>query len=245
MKQVIFFMTIFLSFNILASQDNQLFPYTSDGCSMAPDNEFIGGHDWLECCVEHDKHYWIGGTSTEKDIADSNFKQCLTKTGMSSVESEIYYLAVQYGGSPHLGATWKWGYGWKNDRGYSALTKKEIKEEEQYSELFDLPIRVVTPHSFFKVFGDFGTKNYCKEDMINRLGKITGIKNTKYFYVVRIDDQGGSDAFQVFTPQCKGGYFYVVFKQTLAPDRCVLNNYYSMPDQVESITAYGQCESFL
>lgn len=229
--------------------ENELLPFTSDGCSLAPDNDLVFGNgDWTKCCEDHDTKYWLGGTRDQKEKADKEFKQCLKNEGMNTAEVEVYYEAVVYGGSAFLPTTWKWGYGWKNSRGYEPLSKEDLEQAKPYLDLLKLPMKIATPSPllwFEKLFGSLTTKNFCKEDIINRIKKLTGIKDNKSFRIIRTDAPKGREGYQVFSTQCKGGYFYVEFLPSMAPDRCLLNNYYQMKDQIEKIEAIGECEESL
>ena len=221
------------------SGGNTLLPFTTDGCSSSPDNEWIGNKSWLDCCVDHDKAYWLGGTAAEKETADSGLKKCLLRAGMGEAMAEVYYRSVQVGGTAHLPTTWKWGYGWKNSRGYDPVTDVERKEAAKYARLLELPKKIVTP--IYKVTDALTTKNHCREDMIRRIAARAGLKSTDALHIVRVDAPGGTDAWQVFSPECPGGYFYAEFKPSLGADRCLLGSYPSMPDQLHKLEAYGDC----
>ncbi len=56
---------IFSSVGLTSSQSRaemKLRPFTSDGCSLAPDGTLSDVEKWRPCCVAHDKIYWLGGT---------------------------------------------------------------------------------------------------------------------------------------------------------------------------------------
>lgn len=245
MKFLFIFSFLFIANNCFAKEANILHPFTSDGCSVAPDNEYIGNNDWLGCCVEHDKKYWLGGTRQEKELADSEFKQCLVTNGMSAFESNIYYFAVQFGGSPFLSTNWKWGYGWSKNRLYLPLSIDDKNKAKKYDKLFQLPIKIVTPVVFPKFLDKIFSTNFCKVELLTKLKMILNFKSSTELFIVKTEAEGGRDAFQVFSPQCQAGYFYFEFKPTLASDRCILNNYQSLPEQIDIFEAYGDCEKFL
>lgn len=222
-----------------AAEENTLLPFTSDGCSMAPDRGWLTHRDWVQCCVNHDKAYWLGGTAPEKKNADIVFKQCLLSVGMKEVEAEVFYRAVERGGSPDLPTTWRWGYGWKTSRGYAPISEKEREQAKQYAKLLDLPIQVVIPDS--KIREVLPLKNYCREDVLRRVAKRTGIKDPQALIMAAVETEFGRDAFQVFSPECKGGYFLVTFKKVIGGGRCHNDDYYNLPDQVEAMKAFGDC----
>lgn len=95
-------------------------PFSSDGCSMAPD------FDFHHCCVAHDYLYWQGGTEQARLAADRQFRRCIgeKKPGLS----HLYYAAVRVGGPPHLPTPFRWGFGWTSTRTYHPLQPEEINQ---------------------------------------------------------------------------------------------------------------------
>ncbi|MEJ2545710.1 MAG: hypothetical protein P8Y99_16725 [Calditrichaceae bacterium] len=81
--------------------------------------------DWCECCLEHDKAYWRGGTEKERAKADSLFKECILARTQNESLAEMMYLGVRLGGSPYFPTWYRWGYGWNYRRGYAPLTSEE------------------------------------------------------------------------------------------------------------------------
>ena len=67
---------------------------------------------WRDCCVEHDKEYWMGGTWWERRKADEQLRQCVSRQGYPTM-GWLMYLGVRVGGSPFFPFSWRWGYGWK------------------------------------------------------------------------------------------------------------------------------------
>ena len=112
-------------FNVVNAGD--LKPFTSDGCSAFPDGTFKNKKLWLECCVEHDKAYWKGGTYQERKNADKALKRCVAEVGHSKI-ALLMFAGVRVGGTPYLPTKFRWGYGWPYLRGYKALTAEEKKE---------------------------------------------------------------------------------------------------------------------
>ena len=107
------------------SSSRALKPFTSDGCSLFPDHSTTNNEDWCECCVEHDKFYWQGGTEEERAQADSIFKACILAKTQDSALAEMMYVGVRLGGSPYFPTWYRWGYGWNYSRGYAPLTTEE------------------------------------------------------------------------------------------------------------------------
>jgi hypothetical protein len=99
--------------------------FTTDGCSLFPDS----GSDacWADCCVDHDRAYWRGGTAEERRQADARLRECVKRVGKPTLAS-LMYRGVRLGGMP-LWPTWfRWGYGWGYGRGYEPLTPDEQQQ---------------------------------------------------------------------------------------------------------------------
>lgn len=119
-------------------------PFSSDGCSLSPNSFFKV--NFVECCVEHDIAYWIGGTSEQKIAADSAFKACMNDKINSSYigaayhsVASTYYWGVRLGGDARMPNSFRWGYGWNYLRGYSPLSKEELQQAENlYGKNLDL-----------------------------------------------------------------------------------------------------------
>ena len=111
------------------SNDVELSPFASDGCSLFPDSSLITKDDWCECCFQHDLAYWKGGTEEEREHADRKLKQCVFEKTQDESLAKVMYEGVRFGGSPYFYNWYRWGYGWSylgNHRGkYDALTEDE------------------------------------------------------------------------------------------------------------------------
>lgn len=102
-------------------------PFASDGCSSFPDGTINQKNLWLNCCTEHDKAYWAGGTRKDRKKADAELKQCVKNVGEPEI-AQLMLAGVRVGGTPYLPTTFRWGYGWPYPRGYKALTAEEKAE---------------------------------------------------------------------------------------------------------------------
>lgn len=80
--------------------------FTSDGCSYWPDDE------WIDCCVEHDAIYWMGGTREERKQADMTLLKCVGQTRHPIIGKMMYY-GVRLGGVCWLPTPFRWGFGWR------------------------------------------------------------------------------------------------------------------------------------
>jgi hypothetical protein len=102
----------------------RLNPFTSDGCSKWMDGSILDPHQWRDCCFQHDISYWMGGTKKEKEAADSQLAKCVGETGAKTM-GLIMEIGVAIGGGPGYHTSYRWGYGWTDNRGYRPLTEKE------------------------------------------------------------------------------------------------------------------------
>ncbi len=115
----------------------ELSPFSSDGCSLFPDSSLINADDWCSCCFEHDMAYWRGGTADEREAADAELRRCVAEKTQSEPLANLMYEGVRFGGSPYFYNWYRWGYGWRFDRKYQALTPVETDLAERLlSEYF-------------------------------------------------------------------------------------------------------------
>jgi len=128
---------LFLCISISAcSNDSELSPFSSDGCSLFPDSSVITKKDWCVCCFQHDLAYWQGGTEQQRENADTELKQCvLEKTGDETL-AKVMYDGVRFGGSPYFYNWYRWGYGWPYERKYQALTDNELEQVKRLTEQY-------------------------------------------------------------------------------------------------------------
>ena len=104
-----------------------LTPFRSDGCSAFPDGTIGQRALWLDCCIEHDRTYWAGGTFADRKAADKALKACVLAAGEPRI-AQIMLAGVRVGGSPYFPTKFRWGYGWPYLRGYKALTDTEKRQ---------------------------------------------------------------------------------------------------------------------
>lgn len=120
--------TIAISISTLllaCSSEEELAPFTSDGCSLFPDASVITSQDWCSCCFDHDIAYWKGGTAEEREAADSALRDCVAQRTGNTVLADVMYEGVRFGGSPYFYNWYRWGYGWGYERQYQELTREE------------------------------------------------------------------------------------------------------------------------
>lgn len=99
-----------------SAADRQLPPdYVSDKCSL-----FFDG-DWGDCCVEHDKAYFFGGTKKERRAADQKLCECVRSKGgrKHRIIAKMMWIGVRIGGVGFLPTPFRWGFGkdWKKPTG--------------------------------------------------------------------------------------------------------------------------------
>jgi hypothetical protein len=105
--------------------------FTTDGCSLFPDGDTENPECWSDCCVEHDKAYWRGGSAAERKKADAALRDCvLARTGRQTLADQMYQ-GVRLSGTPLFPTTFRWGYGWDYGRGYQPLTPGEQQQADE------------------------------------------------------------------------------------------------------------------
>lgn len=98
----------------------------SDGCSGGMSAAYAELPDWVheqfgeelpwrQCCVEHDRAYYYGGSREQKLAADEKLKACVIDTlggdlGAILLGSAMR-IAVHIGGQPYFATPYRWGYG--------------------------------------------------------------------------------------------------------------------------------------
>lgn len=162
--------------------ENELTPFTTDGCSVVPDFSFTG------CCVAHDMDYYGGGTYEERKASDLRLKQCVTERS-NRFMGNMFYWGVRLGGGPNRPSTFRWGYGWKYIRKYGPLS-----EEEKLMVKANLPVvaksfEITTPKkNYFEVPTQFG--NHCLDQVYTEIDeyykerevKVTKIREREDYY---------------------------------------------------------------
>jgi hypothetical protein len=80
-------------------------PFTTDACSGWFDAS------WKQCCVEHDVHYWCGGSAEDRRRVDRELRACVSAT-TGGVLPAMMHAGVRIGGAQWQPTPWRWGYGW-------------------------------------------------------------------------------------------------------------------------------------
>lgn len=117
---------------VISGCSSALKPFTSDGCSSFPDGTLEQGELWLQCCVEHDRAYWQGGTYANRLEADQELRACVEQVGEPEI-AVLMLAGVRVGGSPLWPTSFRWGYGWSYPRWYGKLTVDELSQVRRHN----------------------------------------------------------------------------------------------------------------
>lgn len=80
--------------------------FSTDGCSSSPNSYF--DKNFVECCVQHDIDYWIGGTREQKVASDNRLNQCIYQKTKSKEVADAYHGGVVLGGEAWAPNTFRW-----------------------------------------------------------------------------------------------------------------------------------------
>ncbi len=116
MKKAIFLLLFFgvfaldLSAQTETNSPNREMPpdFKSDGCTLFPDGKY------RDCCVEHDKAYYFGGSRKERSRADKELYKCVAaKKGWyhKAIIAPVMWVGVRIGGVSFLPTPFRWGFG--------------------------------------------------------------------------------------------------------------------------------------
>jgi len=83
--------------------------YKSDGCSLFPDRNYG------QCCVEHDKDYFKGGSWKQRWQSDNRLYKCVrrTKGWQNKFIAPVMWMGVRVFGVSFLPTSFRWGFGKK------------------------------------------------------------------------------------------------------------------------------------
>lgn len=106
-------------------------PFSTDGCSHFPDRSKVDESDWCECCVQHDFAYWRGGNAEARLRADKALSDCVQLASGNKGLSNLMFAGVRAGGGPYFYTSYRWGYGWAFGKGYADLTPEETAQADK------------------------------------------------------------------------------------------------------------------
>lgn len=131
------FITCLLFFSGSALATEEIKDFTFDGCSsIAPEGTPCDTNLWCECCLDHDREYWEGGSWTDRRNADLELMNCVAEKSGSQTLGLLYYLGVRAGGSPFFNTSYRWGYGWDYGRDYQTMTEEEAAIADEKFEMY-------------------------------------------------------------------------------------------------------------
>jgi hypothetical protein len=95
-------------------RDGEFSPTNSDGCTLI---SWVYKHmlrhedpvPFVQCCIEHDRAYWYGGTWRQRKAADEALRDCVLAMGYKFWAWFMYY-GVRAFGSPRLPFKWRWAH---------------------------------------------------------------------------------------------------------------------------------------
>src|SRR5688572_529738 len=102
----IFFIAALSISNLSQVAPDRIMPpeFKSDGCSWFPDGNY------RDCCVEHDKAYFFGGSLKERSIADKQLFRCV-KEKKGKFRAGMMWIGVRVGAVHFLPTPFRWGFG--------------------------------------------------------------------------------------------------------------------------------------
>lgn len=82
--------------------------FRSDNCTLFPNGNYA------DCCVEHDKDYYFGGSLKERRASDKRLRDCVKSKGKGwkrNFLANVMYIGVRIGGVSFLPTRFRWGFG--------------------------------------------------------------------------------------------------------------------------------------
>ncbi len=157
-----------------ANSVNRLKPFSSDGCSAVAD-AFLN-KNWVNCCIKHDIEYWVGGSENDKDLADKELEKCVGASTFPLFGS-LFYSGVSLGGSPSLPTSWRWGYGYVHNHGYSPRTMEEkllVLDMQQKLEPYFYDDESISKFPYGSLYCIEQNEDFEIKVTLNRQGSFTG-----------------------------------------------------------------------
>lgn len=121
--RVLFLFICMASFQVSAQYIKN---FHSDGCTYYPDGTKDEPTLWQHCCLEHDLRYWVGGDKIDQQISDLKLRQCVSAVS-TQLRGTLMYHGVKLGHLSPIKSKYKWSWGWRHDKEFSALTAQEKK----------------------------------------------------------------------------------------------------------------------
>lgn len=196
---------------------NELLPFYSNGCSLP---NVLYDQKYNECCMVHDFLYWKGGSLEDKNQADVNLANCITKKGGWDVTGLIWKQALDSFGLE------RWGVGWKPRRKNLPLNAEENSKVLAYENLFKGKLPLVTKSA---------KKINCNNEVINTLKNVTlltKLNNFKDIACYNLENETDKiEAILIFSIDCYNGYF--VHQKTTTSSESIQFHH--------NLAGYGEC----
>lgn len=109
----------------------EMHPFSTDGCSLFPDRSQLSKTDWCGCCIQHDFAYWRGGSAETRLRADEELSACILRATGNKALAELMFSGVRTGGGPYFYTSYRWGYGWAYGKVYAELTPEETAQADR------------------------------------------------------------------------------------------------------------------
>lgn len=93
--------------------------FVTDGCTGFPDGNYF------DCCVQHDREYYVGGSWKERWRSDKKLFSCIAAKPKfyNKLVAPIAWLGVRVGGVSWLNASFSWGF--SRNKSYSEKVNKQ------------------------------------------------------------------------------------------------------------------------
>ncbi len=132
--------------NTPAFDSTILRPFETDYCTGFPEGTRNEPGLWKHCCIEHDLHFWAGGSLQARRRADRRIQECIREAGAPGI-ARLMYLGIRIGAlSPFKIQKKKWGNAWVDGRGdRHSLTAEDIlllEEEFRRNPSGEVPTEV-------------------------------------------------------------------------------------------------------
>jgi len=104
--------------------------YTGDGCT------FFLDCNYRDCCFEHDKDYFRGGTAKERLASDKRLYRCVRSKNRwyNKITAPIMFAGVRLFGVPWLPTSFRWGFGSKSQKRASLKNSRQRKRNPQRND---------------------------------------------------------------------------------------------------------------
>lgn len=105
----------FFSFNIIAQEKSAVSDtklrvasseFVTDNCTFFPDGNYA------DCCVQHDREYFAGGSWKQRWRSDKKLFLCIASKPKfyNKLVAPVAWLGVRVGGVSWLNASFSWGF---------------------------------------------------------------------------------------------------------------------------------------